>query len=265
MIRWCAYCQTYLGESEPYENFSLTHGLCESCTVKGVHKDASEVARLRPLAVFFSQLRAEVRAGITSDPADWVRKALALGIKPADLLLGMLQPALYEIGDQWAKGEATVATEHAFSAFAEKAYAAVFAQYPELAGNSQAKAPDILLANVDGNYHTLGIKFLEIALLAEGLKTFTVLPGLPGPEVLALVKTLAPGALGLSVSMPEHLKAAEGIAAELLKLPEGDRPLLLLGGGIVKKARVLPKALEAHVCGSILDIPLDLLRSKRKA
>lgn len=31
MIRWCCYCLSYIGEKEPLEDKSLTHGICEKC------------------------------------------------------------------------------------------------------------------------------------------------------------------------------------------------------------------------------------------
>jgi len=36
-------------------------------------------------------------------------------IRPMDLLLGMLQPLLVEIGELWASGQVTVSMEHRFS------------------------------------------------------------------------------------------------------------------------------------------------------
>ena len=31
MLKWCAYCQQFTGESPEYDDFSITHGLCASC------------------------------------------------------------------------------------------------------------------------------------------------------------------------------------------------------------------------------------------
>ena len=31
MLEWCSYCQRFMGESAPYENFAITHGCCAKC------------------------------------------------------------------------------------------------------------------------------------------------------------------------------------------------------------------------------------------
>ena len=190
MIKWCAYCQSYMGESAPFDKHSLTHGLCASCAAKGVATGPDISDRLRPLANFFQKIRKESRDGIETPPAEWITKGLALGLKPADLLLGIMQPLLYEIGEAWARGEVTVATEHRFSAFAETLTGLLYVYAPELGKNRQSHAPDIVLTNADGNYHTLGIKFLEMRLLSAGVKTFTVLPGLPACKIIKLARSL---------------------------------------------------------------------------
>lgn len=263
MIRWCAYCQSYMGESEPFADFSLTHGLCPKCAASGIAEDKSVSGRMRPLVNFFLKLRNEVRAGIKADPAVWVKKAYDLGIKPEDLLIGVIQPALYEIGELWAKGEVTVAIEHRFSAFAEEMVGAVYRHYSELAEHRQAKKPDVLLTNADGNYHTLGLKFLEVHLLSRGLKTYTVLPGLPGREILELARSLKPKALGLSAALLPQLREVREFAGELIKMPKADRPLLLLGGFPLKEGLVLPAELQVKCCRGIQDLDLSDISSNR--
>ena len=263
MIRWCAYCQSYLGECEPFADFSLTHCICAKCVAGGKAEEKGVSGRMRSLTSFFQALRSEVRTGIKSDPGEWVKKGFAMGVKPEDLLIGLIQPALYEIGELWSKGEVTVAIEHRFSSFAEEMVSAVYRHYPELAKNRQAKKPDVLLTNADGNYHTLGLKFLEVSLLSRGLKTYTVLPGLPGREILELVRALKPKTLGLSVSLLPQLRAVREFAVELTKIPKADRPLLLLGGLPLKEGLVLPPELQVRCCRGIQDLDFSDIRPNR--
>lgn len=260
MIKWCAYCQSFLGESEPMDKFSLTHGICPACAEGRVAENDAAVRRLRPLSEFYLRLRRQVRAGGEPDPADWVAEAARLKLKPHHLLMGVVQPVLYEVGELWARGELSAAREHRFSAFSERMADEVFRRYPELAKGRQSGAPNVLLTNADGNYHTLGVRFLEAGLLAAGLKTFTVLPGLPVREILALVEGLKPRGVALSVSMPGQLKAAKEVSAALAALPARTRPLLLLGGWALKRGAKLPAVPGAYACRSIEDVPLARLR-----
>ena len=34
MLKWCAYCQQFTGESPKYDDFSITHGLCARCATR---------------------------------------------------------------------------------------------------------------------------------------------------------------------------------------------------------------------------------------
>ncbi len=262
MIHWCAYCQSYIGESEPFDDFSLTHGVCRKCANSGAAAAPDAGEKLRPLAEFFRKLRAEVRAGITSSADLWAGEAFRLGVKPQDLLMGILQPALYEIGRLWAGGAVTVAAEHRFSAFAEEMVGSVFAHYPELARGRQAAEPDVLLTCAEGNYHTLGIRFLEAGLLANGLKTYAVLPGLPAAETAALAARLRPVAVGISVAMEGQLGSARELAEMLGRLPERERPLLLLGGLPLKEGAPAPAGPGIFACRSLADVPFGLIRRR---
>ena len=31
MLRWCSYCQKYLGETAPLEDYRVSHGICQAC------------------------------------------------------------------------------------------------------------------------------------------------------------------------------------------------------------------------------------------
>lgn len=256
MIKWCAYCQSYMGESAPFEKHSLTHGLCRDCADKGLAMEPDAGQRLRPLANYFRDIRKESLEGVNTPALEWITKGLELGIKPPDLLIGILQPLLYEIGELWSKGDASVATEHRLSSFAEALTSLLYARCPELEKNRQSRTPDILLTNADGNYHTLGIKFLEMRLLSTGFKTFTALPGLPAAEILGLAKTLGARAIGVSVSLLPQMKSIRELAGEILKLPEPERPKLILGGMPIKEGLVLPPELKVVACADITKLHL---------
>ena len=261
MIRWCAYCQNYLGEAEPFDKFSISHGLCSKCAESGIAESGDAVKRLRPLSDFFIKLRREAREGSNFNPKDWVTKAFELGIKADSILVGLVQPALYEIGELWQKGEVNVATEHRFSSFAEMLISTIYQERPELSRNSRSQNPDILLANADGNYHPLGVKFLEVSLLTAGLKTHTLLPGIPVSEIIAQTRSLKPKALGLSVSMPDQVKNIQELAREVARLPEKERPLLLVGGRQVKEGLLTPGP-DIIYCRSISDFPFDRIKAQ---
>ena len=37
MLKWCSYCQQFMHEIAPYDDFGVTHGLCATC--ESSHED----------------------------------------------------------------------------------------------------------------------------------------------------------------------------------------------------------------------------------
>jgi methanogenic corrinoid protein MtbC1 len=251
MIKWCAYCQKYLGETPPFDRLVLTHGLCPECAAKNRMLDPDDTGVIEPVVEFFRDLRKAGKDGIIPGPAEWINKGAAMGIRPADMLIGMLQPALYEIGELWSRGEVTVEKEHRFSAFADAVTGLIYAHYPELGRKRQHANPDILLTNADGNYHTLGIKFLEVLMLSRGYSTFTVLPGLPAREVIALAAGLKCRVIGVSVALVTQLRPVMELALDLKELPGPRRPRLVVGGLPIKEGVKIPPELGIETCADI--------------
>jgi methanogenic corrinoid protein MtbC1 len=252
VIRWCAYCQTFQGEAPPLDSYELTHGLCDACEKGSKVTDDEAIAAVRPVASFYGRLRAQAKAGFDTSGRELVEEAGALGIRPVDLLIGLLQPALYEIGQGWERGEVSVATEHRFTAAVESAAAMALARLPESAGARTARSPDFLLVNADGNDHTLGLKLVELLLLSGGRSTFTVLPGLPSPEVAELVRMVKPRILGVSIALERHASAVREIVTALESVSPGARPRVFVGGHCVKMGLTFDPALRVETCPDVL-------------
>ncbi|HQU34254.1 MAG: hypothetical protein B7Z68_10900 [Acidobacteria bacterium 21-70-11] len=246
MISWCSYCQTYQGEVPPFDRFDLTHGICKACTEKKAMADGDAVARIQPIVDFHARLREKARDGFATAPRDVFDQAVALGIQPLDLLIGLVQPALYEIGDLWTRGEVTVANEHRFSAMVDSLTALVLERMPRGRGLRRSAEPDVLLANADGNYHTLGVRMVELLLVAHGLTTVAVVPGVPAGETLELARSLRPRTFGVSVSLGRQMKAVREIGAGLAGWPAKERPRLVVGGLPIKAGLRLDPALGAE-------------------
>ncbi len=242
VILWCAYCQTFQGEEPPFDDYAMTHGLCAACDAKDVVADAAAMHALQPLVEFHRRLRARARASDEIRVKDLLDEARGLGVSPVDLLLGLVQPALYEIGDLWARGEVTVATEHRFSFTMERVASAVAEALPS--STPRPGELDYLLVNAEGNGHTLGLRFLDVFLRSRGRSTVLVVPGLPSGEVVALARALAPKTLGMSIAQPEQLAAVREVTRALADAPRG--PAVVVGGYPVKTGLALDPALGAR-------------------
>src|SRR5262245_16261445 len=109
MIKWCAWCQQFMGEIEPYDDFNLTHGACDSCNSKHTSLFASDVVdRANVLKELFQTLFDAGRRDDVEAATQIVDKAIAANFRPVDILLGMISPMLYEIGEEWKRGALSV-------------------------------------------------------------------------------------------------------------------------------------------------------------
>lgn len=259
MISWCAFCQTWQGEVPPLESFELTHGICGACLRKGVAEDPQAITAIKPVANFFTALRAEARRGFATPAAAVLDQAAKLGIRPLELLVGMLQPALAEIGKLWTRGEVTVAAEHRFSAMVQ-AVTTLFLERAREGNPLHTLPPEFLLVNADGNHHALGVRVVEAFLVSHGRAVVALIPGLPATEVMGEVRALRPQILGVSVAAPEELGAVEELAAALAALPPAERPQLVVGGQAIRAGARPRPALGVQTVTELRDL-LDIGRT----
>jgi methanogenic corrinoid protein MtbC1 len=228
MIRWCAYCQRYQGEVDPFDEYSLTHTICEACEARAAYL-RKEPPSLESIRHFLGRM-ARIGTGPGPTAAELVAQGAALGLDPDDLLLGVVQPVLHRIGERWARAEATIAEEHRVTALCAAVIERIAEADPKVVELRQAQRPDVLLVVAEGNQHTLGIQILEALLIRSRISTFTLYPGLPADETVQLARSLAPRVVAISAALPEQLEPALRVAERLADSPAEERPLVAVGG-----------------------------------
>lgn len=225
MIRWCAYCQKYLGEKAPFDDYAVTHTICADCAASN-GEALESTDRALELSAFYADLSKRALQNALPPLGEALQRAKELGVRPIDLLMGIIQPILYQIGTSWEDGSLSVAGEHAATAFFSTMTNAVRAADPGI-DLMESRNPDVLLVNADGNYHTIGLVMVEVFLAMHGISSLLIHPGIPSSETIALCEALKPKALGISVSMEDHLTALDPINAWL----EGrTNPVAVVGG-----------------------------------
>lgn len=231
MIRWCSYCSTYLGECPPYDDYSLTHGVCPVCVKVGYLEEGRLIPeRTIKLSSFYSQLRKRVLSREVKTYRKILDEALELEIKPIDLLFGIIQPSLYDVGERWASSSLTVAEEHWFTSVCSSIIDQAWEFFPEGLPFRHSQKPSVLLANADGNEHSLGVRLIELLLSIEQVPNHMIYPGLPSQDIFELAKTLKPKFIGISISQERHMEAVVELCTLVKGLPSHERPHLALGG-----------------------------------
>jgi len=251
MLKWCAYCQSFLGEGPPFADFSLTHGICPRC--EAAHPDLFDPLVVRNASAMKRTFEALFEAGRKSNfesAEAIIEHALATDFKPADILMGMISPMLYEIGDGWEKGRLTVEDEHRFTAFCKDVLDLISSQWlpdkPAIAGHEQ-----ILLVNAPGNLHDLGIRFLHLWLESHGHPA-RIIEGDIEAVFEAVVRS-RPRFLLMSISLPEQAEGVADLVERLNLAVPVKTPRVFVGGHAVKVRSV------THLAGADLCPDVNLL------
>lgn len=225
MIRWCSYCQAFLGESRPYADPQLTHGICERC-LAGLERDEPLLTQTAAPRALFERILDSARSGDALACEAMVEEARALGLSTEAVTVGLLQPALYQVGLDWQGCQLSVAAEHRFTDWCERAFDLVAAQLPP-----HEPPLDMLIFQTPGNQHTVGARFAAHALGARGLSVAAHVGELGLDEMLALVRAGRPHIVGLSCALPASIDVALTVLLRLReRLGPALRPRFVLSG-----------------------------------
>jgi len=236
MIKWCAWCQQFMHEIAPYDDFSITHGVCDSC--KSEHKNlfANDVVQradfLRELfyALFDAGRHEDFNAAVRI-----VEDATAANCKPIDILLGMISPMLYEIGEEWKRGALSVEAEHRFTAFSEKVVQLVQARISTATATPiPTGGPLLFLMNAPGNRHDLALRILPIWLKGRGAKVRIFEDDIHQDRLMRNIAAERPKYLLISMAVTEQCEGVVEIAKTVQALPQNIRPKTIVGGYPVK-------------------------------
>src|SRR5262249_49261484 len=173
MLKWCAYCQHFMHEIAPYDDFSISHGLCASCETTRTDLFArNEVQRATFLREIFHALFDAGRQEDFETAAGIIEKAIGANCRPVDILIGMISPMLYEIGEEWKRGALSVEGEHRFRAFSEQVIRLVESRIGGACAvpSDSSKATTLYLMNAPGNRHSLAVRILALWLESRGAR-----------------------------------------------------------------------------------------------
>ena len=138
--------------------------------------------------------------------------ALEGGADADAVALGVVRPALYEVGIRWANAEISVGDEHIASATAAIALERL-AERSEPAAHGEG--PPALVACVQGEHHTLGARIIADALDRAGWTILYCGASTPIGDIAAIARDRGAGLIALSVArralLPETRRTAAAI------------------------------------------------------
>jgi methanogenic corrinoid protein MtbC1 len=144
----------------------------------------------------------------------------------------LMKPALYRVGDLWARNRISVATEQLATVLTEglldRVYPAVF--------NPHRCGRRVALATVEGEPHQVGLRMVADLFEMHGWETRLIPAGVPLVALLESIEQDQPDLIGLSVSVSFHLDRLEQ-TLQGLRAVHPTLPILVGGQGVVDCVR----------------------------
>ncbi|MBZ0104835.1 MAG: cobalamin-dependent protein [Sulfuricella denitrificans] len=172
-----------------------------------------------------------------------VLKALCPPITLVDAGVSIIQPAMYEIGTLWEYNHITTAEEHMATAITQNVMAQTFAT-AEFAEPLDRKA---LFACIPGNHHSLGLRMVSDAFEVSGWTVQFLGADVPASDLITQISHWQPELVGLSLSLPGHIKVTRTIIEQLRAELGTSCPTILVGGLATNQADKLWKAVNADI------------------
>jgi MerR family transcriptional regulator, light-induced transcriptional regulator len=126
---------------------------------------------------------------------------LALLLNPVELINQVALPIMNRVGEDWAKGELSIAQEHLISAALRNLLGSMMRMY------ARAETPaKLLFATPSGELHELGIMAAAMLTAAGGLGYIYLGANIPASEIAAVVRQKSPQVVVLGMVGAEDMK-----------------------------------------------------------
>lgn len=147
--------------------------------------------------------------------------------------VGLVQPAMYRIGEWWQRREIGVAEEHLATALAQRLLVEQFTAAMASAPVPQGLAA--LFACVPSNQHSLGLRIVADAFELEGWYVDYLGADTPATDLVEHIARTRPRLVGLSVSMVRQLRELRELTERIRERLGDDAPRIVAGGlGLVR-------------------------------
>ncbi|CAN5666271.1 hypothetical protein BH20CHL7_BH20CHL7_02980 [soil metagenome] len=153
-----------------------------------------------------------------------VESMVSSGQPARAIYMDVLGPALVEIGRRWQQARITVAHEHLATATTK----VIMARLAPLVGTPTPNGRRVVLACSSGELHGVGLRMVADFLEGDGWEVLELGADTPTADLLAIVSSERPDAVGLSTALTLHLADATEAVGRLKALDPA--PFVLVGG-----------------------------------
>jgi methanogenic corrinoid protein MtbC1 len=219
---------------------NTTHGICPRCKARGAASLEAGIEQSQFMQTIQHELMEVGRLGDVQAAQGIIVRAVYSGLRPIDIMVGLIAPLLHIIGVQWEQGILSVAEEHRFTLFCE----GVFHVLSSISNSTDsvshpAGTPTVVLVNAYGNDHTIGIRILAMWLRSKGVDARVLDPTPLPTELLSVCLQQRPVAVLISLALAEQRPGVVSIS-KAVAFSKGYKPTVVVGGYAVKMGLVAP-------------------------
>ena len=169
----------------------------------------------------------------------------------------ILNPIMEKVGNMWADGRLSIATEHIASNTTQSLIKIISENHKR----TTLDKGKVIITTPVGEEHCLSCNMIESFLLSKGFTTFNLSPSTPANSLVEFVKSIHPTAVLISITLDDNIKAGQRLAT---KIHEEYKNLPVYVGGqalIGKKSKFSATIIEP---GTSLDQIPKILVKKTK-
>ncbi|OON65831.1 B12-binding domain-containing protein [Hymenobacter sp. CRA2] len=185
-----------------------------------------------------------------------ILEAARAGTDVRHLYLQVLQPVQQEVGQQWHRGEISVAQEHFCTATTQLLMGQL---QPYLTGTPR-NGRRLLAACVAGDLHALGLQMVADFLEHDGWDVYFLGASTPADTVLQTVADLQIDLVLTAASMPHHVPLVTELVSNLRHNPETQLTRVLVGGRPFSHDATLWQRVGADACASSAEQAVQVVR-----
>ena len=160
----------------------------------------------------------------------------------SDFFDKILKPTMYRVGDEWATGKISIATEHVASNVAQTLVKIIMDTV-----SSARNKKKILICIPIGEEHRLGCDVMETYLSIKGFKVYNMGVSMPTESILSFIDNNKPEVIFVSITLEDNLMAGQ----RLVKKIKDHANIPVLIGGYAFQSKKIPKFSGAIIpdCG----------------
>ncbi|MDQ3487480.1 MAG: cobalamin-dependent protein [Acidobacteriota bacterium] len=175
-----------------------------------------------------------------------VLDAFAAGLPVRDIYLHVFQPAQREVGRLWQLNQITVAEEHYCTAATQLIMSQL---YPHVFA-SEKHGGTLVATCVAGDLHEIGLRMVTDFFEMDGWNTYFLGASTPAQAVVDAVVQQGAQVLGISATMPSHIRRIEEMIRLVRAHPACRGVTILVGGAPFVLAPDLWKKVGASATAS---------------